>query len=383
MKLETPIDNSISSLIDKYHESKPEQPRPHMGVSLIGNECERYLWLNFRWSAAPEFPGRILRLFRRGHLEENQIILDLKNIGIQVTDQQKRVNFNSHVSGSIDGIIKGGIPEAPNTEHLLEMKTYNDKRFNTLKSKGVEKSDPTYFIQCQVYMDGLGIKRALFYAVNKNTDEIYTERIKLDKEVSKKYIDRAKRIALSDRMPHPLSTDPTFFKCRLCSKNCQDFCHKTNKTKNVNCRTCAHSTALGNNTFYCELHEGSIPLEYQHEGCRSHVLHFDLIPWAVSEEDSTEKTACFIIDGKNVLNGEEGFSSLEVLEGKIGLVKSVFEGAEVKSTPEGKRREEIGAEKKEKSEPVKEPEQLNLIDDAFKKVISKEILDLSKDLEIY
>lgn len=379
MKLETPIDNSISSLIDKYHESKPEYPRPHMGVSLIGNECDRYLWLNFRFAVAPEFPGRILRLFRRGHLEENQIILDLKNIGINVTDQQKRVNFNYHVSGSIDGIIKGGIPEAPKAEHLLEMKTYNDKRFNKLKKEGVEKSDPTYYIQCNVYMDGLGIDRALFYAVNKNTDEIYTERIRLDKEISKKYITRAQKLTMSDRLPHPLSTDSTFFKCKMC--NMHEFCHKTNLTKEVNCRTCAHSTAKEDNTWVCELWENPIPLEYQYEGCRSHTIHTDLTPWELNYDKNTENEACYIIDGVEVMNGEEGYSSLEILEGLKGAVKSVFEGKEVKTTPQGERRKEIGASVGPGKEEKKEPEQLDLI--SVGKVISQEILDKSKDLEIY
>ncbi len=83
MKLPTTINNSISSLIDEYHESKTELPRPHMGVSGIGNECDRYLWLNFRWAATPKFTGRILRLSRRGHLEENQRwrpLLDLESL---------------------------------------------------------------------------------------------------------------------------------------------------------------------------------------------------------------------------------------------------------------------------------------------------------------
>jgi hypothetical protein len=358
MKLPKTINNSISSLIDEYHESKAEQPRAHMGVSLIGNECERYLWLNFRWAVKPKFPGRILRLFRRGHLEENQIILDLKNIGINVTDQQKRVNFNYHVSGSIDGIIKGGVPEAPKSEHLLEMKTYNDKRFNKLNKEGVEKSDPVYFIQCQVYMDGLGIKRALFYAVNKNTDEIYTERIRLNKEVSQKYITRAQRIAMSDRLPYPISTDPTWYKCKMC--NMHSFCHETNLTKEVNCRTCAHSTAKEDNTFYCELHSGVIPIEYQYEGCRSHVLHPDLVPWMSIEDASTEKSCAYEIDGQMALNGEEGVSSLEILEGKTGLIKSVFDGKEVKTTPELKRKAEIDAE--------------------FNSAISKEISSIMKDI---
>jgi len=362
MKLQTPIDNSISSLIDKYHEESNTNPfRPHMGVSLIGNECERYLFLVFRWAVAPNFPGRILRLFRRGQLEENQIVLDLKNIGIYVHDQQKRVNFNYHVSGSIDGIIKGGIPEAPKSEHLLEMKSYNDSRFKKLKKEGVEKSDSVYFVQCNVYMDGLGIDRALFYAVNKNTDEIYTERLRLDKKVSKKYIERAQKITMSDRLPYPLSTDRTFFKCKMC--NMHEFCHKTNLTKEVNCRTCAHSTAEPDNTFPCDLHKGEIPVEYQYQGCRSHVLHPDLVPWKQVEEKSTEKTACYLIDGVEVLNGEEGKSSLEILEGQVGLVKSVFEGVEIKESPEVKRKAEImpeGKTEKEKKEPKNKQKELYL-----------------------
>jgi hypothetical protein len=334
MKLSQEINLSISDKINSFHEEKKELPRPHMGCSQIGHDCERYLWLNFRWAVDPNFPGRILRLFRRGHLEENLIIMDLKNIGIYVQDEQKRVNFNSHVSGSIDGIIKGGIPEAPKTAHLLEMKTYNDKRFSTLKKNGVEKSDFTYFIQMQVYMLGEGLTRALFYAVNKNADEIYTERVKLDKEVAIKYIERAKRIALMDRLPHPLSTDPTYFKCKMC--NMHEFCHKTNLTKKVNCRTCAHSTAKMDNTFYCESFEGTIPLDYQYSGCRSHVLHPDLVPWK-RDEDKYE------IDGEWVRNGEEGKSSLEILEGLKGKVKSVFGGKEVDSTPEIERKRSINA----------------------------------------
>jgi len=331
MKLEKEINLSIASKIDAFHEEKIEVLRSHMGVSGIGNECERAIWLSFRWVMKPKFSGRILRLFRRGHLEENNVIMDLKNIGIYVHDQQRRVNFNCHVSGSIDGLIKGGVPEAEKTEHLLEIKTYNDKRFLKLKKEGVQKSDPTYYTQCQVYMLGLGIDRALFYAVNKNTDEIHTERLHLDKDFAVKAVDRAKKIAISDRLPHPLSTDPTWYKCKMC--NYHSFCHKTNLTENANCRTCAHITVKENNTMYCEKHEGEIPIDYQYEGCRDHFLHPDLVPW---ERD----------DEKYKINGEwiEGKSSLELLEGEVGKVKSVFSGKEVKSTPEGKRREEIGAE---------------------------------------
>ena len=44
--------------------------RSHLGASVIGNKCKRAIWFNFRWVKKPEFSGRQLRLFNRGHKEE-------------------------------------------------------------------------------------------------------------------------------------------------------------------------------------------------------------------------------------------------------------------------------------------------------------------------
>ena len=63
-KLPDPV-NTIATMIDQYHSSKKSKPRPHMGVSLLGHHCDRWLWINFRWAVVEDFDGRILRLFRR------------------------------------------------------------------------------------------------------------------------------------------------------------------------------------------------------------------------------------------------------------------------------------------------------------------------------
>ena len=81
-------DITITSLIDKHHAEKVELPRPHMGCSGLGHYCDRWIWLSFRWAVQPEFPGRIKRLFRRGHNEEATIISDLRAIGMSVTRSQ-------------------------------------------------------------------------------------------------------------------------------------------------------------------------------------------------------------------------------------------------------------------------------------------------------
>jgi len=173
MKIPEP-DNSIQSLIDKHHEAIADVPRPHLGASTLGHVCDRWLWLSFRWAVQPSFPGRILRLFRRGHQEEANIISDLRAIGIDVrkVSAQHRVDFGSHVSGSIDAIIDKGVPEAPKSKHIAEFKTASKKAFDDLEKNGVEKSKPEHFVQMQVYMAGTGIDRALYLTVCKDDDRI-------------------------------------------------------------------------------------------------------------------------------------------------------------------------------------------------------------------
>ena len=318
MKLPEPT-TTIASLIDA---SMPQDgPRPHLGCSLLGHHCDRYLWLNFRWAVIEKFSGRMLRLFRRGQNEEATVVSDLQRLGVTLQhtgEDQYRVDFGSHVSGSIDGIITGGLPGKEKSQAVLEIKTHSDKSFKELKDKGVEKSKPQHFVQMMLYMKGTNLKRALYYAVNKNTDEIYTEWLHYDEDVANKYLERGKRIALSDRMPPPISTDPTWYQCKWCPAH--RFCHSTHLTKEVNCRTCALSTANGDSTWTCEKYQATIPVEAQRTGCDGHVLHPDLVPWERAESNDQWK-AVYIINGKRVENGEPDantYSSKELVANPDG-----------------------------------------------------------------
>ncbi|MFN6301952.1 MAG: hypothetical protein ACK42H_07155 [Planctomycetota bacterium] len=308
-------DHSVQALIDKYHESKADKPRPHLGASLLGHPCDRWLWLSFRWAVQPKFPGRILRLFRRGQNEEATIISDLRAIGVDVrrVSAQHKVDFGSHVSGSLDAIIDKGVPEAPKAKHVAEFKTHSKKSFDALVKDGVEKSKPEHFVQMQVYMHGTQIDRALYVAVCKDDDRIYTERVKYDKETAEKYIRRGHYIALSDRMPPPISTDASWYQCKFCDAH--KFCHEDKKTQFANCRTCAHATAKSDSTWHCARWDDVIPLDAQRTGCESHVLHPDLVPWE-RKEGPDEWTAIYMINGKEVANGAPAngvYSSREIL----------------------------------------------------------------------
>ena len=327
MRLPEPI-HSISSLIDQYHSDRQEPPRPHLGCSLLGHKCERWLWLSFRWAVIEKFEGRLLRLFRRGQNEEAIIVSDLRNIGVDIRASQRRVDFGSHVSGSLDGVIEKGVPEAPKARHVAEFKTNSKKSFEALLKDGVEKSKPMHFVQMQVYMHGTGIMRALYVAICKDDDRIYTERVTYDKEVAQKAIDRGQRIALSDRMPEPMpNAGRDWFECKFCPAHA--FCWKNEPTKEVNCRTCAHATPLKNSTWRCERHEADgIPTDFQYKGCDDHVIHPDLVPWkANGSEDGHSVT--FDISGQAVTNGNgQGmYKSREILANPEACGSSMVEAA--------------------------------------------------------
>jgi hypothetical protein len=324
--------NDIGALIDRAHESRKEEPRPHLGCSGLGHHCERWIWMSFRWAVMEKFPGRILRLFRRGHLEEVQIIDDLKMIGIEIGGDQTRVDFGCHISGSVDGVITSGVPQAPNTPHVAEFKTHSLKSFKDLAKNGVEKSKPMHYAQMQLYMYGLDLDRALYVAVCKDDDSYYTERVKLDKDFAKNLVEKGKRLALDDRLPPPISNDPSWYQCKFCPA--YKFCHETSLTKEVNCRTCAHSTAKEDSTFYCERWQDTIPYKAQVDGCDSHVLHPDLVPWDLVTDESTDRVAVYDINGARIKNGEGHFASSEIVAGGAICADPVV--MEIKSTMDGK-----------------------------------------------
>jgi hypothetical protein len=308
--------NTIESLIYAAYEADQEPPRPHMGASQLGHPCDRWLWLQFRHAVIERHNGRMLLLFKRGHEEEAKVVQHLRKIGAHVQNvgsNQIGFDFGSHVKGSADGVVSG-LPQAPKTKAILECKTHSDKSFKELKTKGVKEAKPMHWIQCCVYGYGAKIDRALYFAINKNTDEIYTEWLHLDKEVAIKAIERGQRIALTDRMPEPLSADPSWHHCKFCDGHDQCFGSKT--TKHVNCRTCAHSTAKSDSTWHCAKWDDTIPLEAQRTGCESHVLHPDLVPWQ-RKDGPDEWTAVYVVGGMTIANGDpeqEGvYSSRELL----------------------------------------------------------------------
>jgi hypothetical protein len=290
-------DVDIARLIDSAHEKKQEPPREHLGCSEVGHHCERWVWLKFRWAIIEDAEtkseavdkankdpvirtyGQLMRLFRRGHNEEDVIVSDLEMIGIEVTNRQARVVFGGHLSGSIDGEARN-VPGAEETAHLLEFKSHNKKSMNELEKHGVEASKPQHWLQCQLGMLGRELERTLYVGVCKDDDRYHFEHVKLDRQAAIEIRDKGVALSMSESAPNKISNRPEWWQCKMCAAH--GMCHEKKPTKEVNCRTCAHSTPLDGMKWHCAKWDSEIPLEGQRIGCDWHVFHPDLVPWKMS-----------------------------------------------------------------------------------------------------
>ena len=266
-------DHSTSIQIYKWYESKSEGHREHLGASLIGHECDRFLWLTFRWAASPFFGGRVLRLFGTGKREEQRVYEELRAIGVElhIDDNGKQIECrdeSGHFGGSVDGIGLG-FPEGPKTYAVLEVKTANFAASKKLKDNGVEKAKPQHYAQMMVYMGMLNLSRALYLSVNKNTDEIYTEWVHFDKDVFTDLTRRAKRIITASAPGEKVADSASKMPCKWC--DFAPFCHDT-QTAEFNCRTCCHSTPIADGKWYCNEFAKNLSVEDQRSGCNSHVF---------------------------------------------------------------------------------------------------------------
>jgi hypothetical protein len=278
-----PLRNQTRDAIYASYEARQgDQRRGHLGASQIGKECERQLWYGFRWCLTERHDGRLLRLFDTGHLEEPRMVKDLRAIGCTVmevdpdTGRQFEVRDpeNGHFGGSADGVALG-VPEAQKTWHLCEFKTSNDKKFRKLEADGVREAQPQHFAQMQVYMHLLGLTRALYLAKNKNTDDLYCERVKHDATFAMQMLEKGRRIVFAARPPEK-KFKPDFYLCRWCAH--ADHCHGQAMPER-NCRTCLHSEPAADGTWICARHADVIPDSAQRQRHPCHRYIPDLLPF--------------------------------------------------------------------------------------------------------
>jgi len=264
--------DALLASIDTFCQEKyGDGHRNHLGASLIGKECSRYLWYVFRWCKAPKLTGQQLRLFNRGHLEEIRFVEWLRGIGCGVSEfqadgvtQHRISGVNGHFGGGLDGFITLP-PHLGGFEMLLaEFKTSNDKRFKVLASSGVAAACPEHFQQMSTYGVGYHVKYAIYICINKNTDELYVEICALDWELGADSHRKAEDIILAETAPMKISADPTFYKCKWCDMH--SICHEEAPVER-NCRSCADCKPSHDGQWWCDQHQQILEKDFLPKSC--------------------------------------------------------------------------------------------------------------------
>jgi hypothetical protein len=245
--------------------------RSHMGASQIGGPCLRAVWYGFRWCTRPEFEGRMIRLFNRGHMEEARFIAMLLMIGVQVYQQDANGNqfrithADGYFGGSGDG-VGVNIPDLPdpNMTCLLEFKTCADKKFNKLVKDGVRIVNPHYYVQVQIYMKKMGIPVTLHLTVNKDNDQIYGELIYAHTEIADLYLQKGQDAVETNTPPPRIHNNPSHFDCMYCDHI--KVCHQ-GEYPYLTCRTCDNVEMIGGGKWKCTLDDRELDKHDQLGGC--------------------------------------------------------------------------------------------------------------------
>lgn len=219
-----------------YQAKAKDHTRPAIGAGSLGNECLRAIGYKFhRTPVDPgrEFSGRLLRIFRRGHVMEDIMAEYIRLAGFTLLTHRpsdgKQFRWDAAKyedgKGRIKGMVDGVITEAPYASGVVtpcvwENKELGNKGWTKLASKGLKAYGGDYYPQTQLNMFYLGLHEnpALFTAKNADTQQIYAEKIPFDAEAAQAASDKGVKVVQS-RHPEELprvakvSTD---YRCKFC-----------------------------------------------------------------------------------------------------------------------------------------------------------------------
>lgn len=302
-----PTASTVRAIYKAYEDANEQRDGKTIPASQIAEECERKLWFDFRWVSPHEhIEGRKLRLFETGNIEEERWIENLRRIGCEVVDRQDdgrqiRIDLcGGHVGGYLDSEILG-LPEAPKTWHVGEIKSHNLKNFTALKKDGVKASKPLHYAQMQTYMHARGRERAIYLAVCKDNDELYTERVNYDAEYCLRLMAKADRIIHAHDAPARLSNKPDFYACGWCRH--KPACHDGAWPRS-NCRTCLYSSPEEGGSWSCARFSKPLSLDEQKAGCSAHLFLPALVPGEQIDSDEAAETVTYKLrNGRTWVDG--------------------------------------------------------------------------------
>jgi hypothetical protein len=185
--------------------------------------------------------------------------------------------------------------------------------YKEMQKSGVKKAKPEHYAQMQIYMKWSidqfgqdGCTRAFYIVVNKDNDDIYTERIEYDKAEANAIIAKALAVIQSSEPPVGISTDPTWYECKFCDYH--SICHGTDVPAPT-CRSCAHATPEMDGAmarWSCASRQQDITIDTQRVGCERHRYIPILLEKFAQPTDMVDTAVVYQMGDKQFVNGDPG-----------------------------------------------------------------------------
>lgn len=213
--------NTLTNLIEKHQETIVDEKRDYIGASIIGSDCYRQIWYEYKGYPSEGVPPKTRRVWGVGKRLEGLILDWLSEAGLDI----KRTNVELHsktvekFQGHVDSVLMIKTAKA-----IIEIKTAKDASFNIFVSKGLKKWNPQYYAQIQAYMGMSGINGAYILVLNKNNCELSDEFVLFDWEFYKSLEEKAAIIVSSVSEPPKINGSPLWFQCKCCKFN--KVCHE-------------------------------------------------------------------------------------------------------------------------------------------------------------
>lgn len=232
--------------------------RHHLGASILGHSCERYLFFTFRWVKLPDFSSRTLRIFERGHQEEDRMIALLRDIGMVIetvdpdTNEQIRAKgLPAHIGGSMDGVLH--VPAnhvgTYGTIMPLECKTHNKNSFGKTFGKDLHVSYAQHYTQGNIYATAMGSSHFMYIGLNKDNDSLDIQFPTVDTISANIYINRGRNVIHTDSVTRLAKTEEKW-RCKMC--DFKELCYSSKPATSRNCRSCKFYSPIEDGTWLCQ-----------------------------------------------------------------------------------------------------------------------------------
>ena len=219
------VDGAVNGLVDAalVSEALTRPARGYLGASSLGHECLRRIQLDWLHPDTP--PGRIQRIFARGHWAEDLAARALRDAGFDIRRTGDGLVFRQageRFRGHIDGRIESGPPiKGLAYPCLWECKCLNAAGYRKIGREGLAKARPEYAAQVALYQAYLALSAnpALFTVINADTMEMQHFLVPFDAELAQAASDRAVtvlRITDAGEEAPKIAGDGEDFRCRMC-----------------------------------------------------------------------------------------------------------------------------------------------------------------------